>query len=324
MFKPNLAPNEQPKPEDIIFPKFASTKLDGIRCVFKGGEMLSRSLKQIQSKQLQEKFKHIKQESDDSRIIFDGELYAHGRSFQTITKAVMSQDIFNKTSIKRIIKEQNCSENEAIEWAQHLIDDIQFFCFDSLDTDFVDETFKERQFNIRVIMKNQPYVTVVEQVEVNSWEEVQTRFKVVLDEGYEGLMLKDKDSTYKFGRNTLKENVFFKVKPYVTVDMKVTGFVQATEVREGAEKKVNELGRSVTSKKKNDRVPVDMASGVVVDWKGVDLKVNLSQTHDERKEIWNNKDKYLGQYIEFKYLDVGMKDLPRHPTSIRWRFDKND
>ncbi len=317
-----LTSNEQPKSEDINFPKLCSTKLDGIRVVFKDDEMLSRSLKQIQSTQLQEKFKHILDIASNNRLYFDGELYAHGRSFQEITKAVMSQDIYSKTSIKRIMKEQDCTEIEAHAWAGKLIDDIKFHVFDCYFPEYPMYTFDRRMQTIEHLLLDNNNTIIVHQVPVESWADVQGRFKVALDEGYEGLMLKDINSVYKCGRTTLKENTMFKVKPYVTVDMKVTGFVQATEVREGAEKKVNELGRSVTSKKKGDRVLVNMASGVTVDWEGQELIVNLSLTHEERKEVWENQARYLGKYIEFKYLDVGMKDLPRHPNSIRWRMDK--
>lgn len=323
-FKPNLAPNDQPTKEDVSFPKYVSLKLDGIRTIFKDGEMLSRSLKQIQSTQLQGKFCNIKDDSKDVGVIYDGELYAHGRSFQEITKAVMTQDIYSTTSIKRIMKEQSCTEIEANTWAQQLIDDIKFHAFDMYDVDEPNQTFEGRYKLLNNYMLGNNDAIVVTQRIANTWEEAVEWFNQALKLGYEGLMLKDPKATYKCGRNTIKEDRFFKFKPYVTVDSKVIGFVQATEVREGAEKKINELGRSVTSKKKADRVPVGMASGVTVDWKGQELIVNLSQTHEERKEIWENQEKYLGKYIEFKYLDVGMKDLPRHPNSIRWRFDKDD
>ena len=52
-FKPMLAPIESVNLDEVNYPIFASYKLDGIRCLFIKGEMLSRSLKQIQNKQLQ-------------------------------------------------------------------------------------------------------------------------------------------------------------------------------------------------------------------------------------------------------------------------------
>jgi len=41
-----------------------------------------------------------------------------------------------------------------------------------------------------------------------------------------------------------------------------------------------------------------------------------------KKEVWKNKESYIGRYIEYKGLMVGAKDLPRHPVYLRMRDDK--
>ena len=48
-FKPLLAPNQEVDLKEIQYPIMASYKLDGIRCIFYKGQILSRSLKQIQN-----------------------------------------------------------------------------------------------------------------------------------------------------------------------------------------------------------------------------------------------------------------------------------
>ena len=61
-FKPILAIDATDHLETIKYPKYASLKLDGIRCIFHPDHgMVSRSLKQIPNKQLQEKFKQQKE-----------------------------------------------------------------------------------------------------------------------------------------------------------------------------------------------------------------------------------------------------------------------
>jgi len=47
-------------------------------------------------------------------------------------------------------------------------------------------------------------------------------------------------------------------------------------------------------------------------------------TDVEKIEIWNNQEKHINRFIEWKGLLVGAKDKPRHATSIRWRADKDD
>jgi hypothetical protein len=38
-----------------------------------------------------------------------------------------------------------------------------------------------------------------------------------------------------------------------------------------------------------------------------------------RREVWDNKEKYLGKYAKFKYFAVGMKDSYRFPIFLGWR-----
>lgn len=161
-------------------------------------------------------------------------------------------------------------------------------------------------------------------------------------------MLRDPKGKYKFGRGTIKEGLIYKVKPFETFDAKITGVVQSTEVNPNAEKKINELGRSVTSKKKNDRVLIKKASAFWVNYpinceacngqgtnpmechecKGTGLipkplKVTLAMTDKEKEEVWNNKESYIGKWIEYKGMLIGSKDVPRHPVMLRFREDKD-
>jgi hypothetical protein len=41
-----------------------------------------------------------------------------------------------------------------------------------------------------------------------------------------------------------------------------------------------------------------------------------------RRDIWKNKDNYVGKWIEFKGMLVGSKDKVRHPVFLRYREDK--
>jgi ATP-dependent DNA ligase len=169
---------------------------------------------------------------------------------------------------------------------------------------------------------NHSALAIVGQDLVQSAEEVQYRFEKALEGKVEGLILRSGKGQYKCGRGTLREGIIFKVKPFITFDAKITGVVQSTEVREGAEKKINELGRSVTSKKKDDRIAIEKASAFSVDYKGKELKVVLAMTDPEKEAVWANKEDYIGKWIEYKGMLIGAKDLPRHPIMLRFRKDK--
>lgn len=312
-FKPMLAPNDEVNLDEVKYPLLASYKLDGIRCIFKDGEILSRSLKQIQNKQSREKFEPIRKYCEENNIILDGEIYSPKLTFQAITSFVMTKDFEDKKSIKKY--------GEVKKIPEHL----KFHCFDAIEMEQSHVRFQERDFVVQsVVMDFENLIVGVEQFKVDSNEAVEAHFKEALGGGYEGLILKSVDGHYKFGRGTIKEGLIYKVKPYRTFDAQITGVVQATEVDPNAEKKKNELGRSVTSKKKGDRILIEKASAFNVKYEGKDLKVVLAMTDEEKEEVWRNKDSYIGRWIEYRGMLVGAKDVPRHPTFIRFREDKNE
>lgn len=301
-YKPILAPNESINLEMLKYPLLVSTKLDGIRCIFYKGEILSRSLKPIQNEQLRNRFEPLRKYSEQSNVILDGEIYSPKRTFQSITHFVMTQNL----------------ETEVLP------EDLKFYCFDTLIEEKPNEPFNKRSERGQIITQNFSSIAeYVVQREANSEYKVLEIFETVLNEGYEGLILRDPEGRYKFGRGTVKEGLIYKLKPFVTFESQITGIVQSTAVNEEAEKKTNELGRSVTSKKKDDRHVIEKASAFWVKYEGKDLKVTLAMTDEEKEEVWKNKTSYIGKTIEYKGMMVGAKDVPRHPVMLRFRQDKD-
>jgi DNA ligase-1 len=295
-FKPMLAPNEKIDISTVKYPLLVSYKLDGIRCIFKDGQMYSRALKQFPNIQLRERFRHIAKYTLETGLVFDGELLAKSITFNELSGITRQLD-------------------------KNLPDDLFFYCFDCvIDNDF-NEPFKKRVINTRRLSLTN-YVQLLSQRLIVDHNDIQKLYEEALDFGCDGLILRDPNGRYKFGRGTIKEGLIYKMKPFQTFDAKITGVIQATEVREGAEKKINELGRSVTSKKLADRVLIEKAAAFVVMYEGKELKVTIAMTDEEKMDVWKNQSKYLGRMIEYKGMLVGAKDLPRHPVYIRMRDDK--
>ena len=312
-FKPFLAPNEGFKPEDLKYPLYGSYKLDGIRCIFKNGEMLSRALKPIVNKQLQEKFEYLKTLSKKHNIILDGELYIHGATFQEIVHYVMTEDFKDEKSIKKYKK--------IIEIPKEL----KFYCFDAIKDENYNTPFSQRYiFYVELETGMRDIIIALRQDKLKNSDDVKKLYQQALDNGYEGLILRDINSPYKLGRGTFLEGYIFKFKPYKTFDGYITGVVQATEVDPEAERTVNELGNSCTSRKKDDRFLIEKAAGFFVIYNNVEQKVTLSMTDEEKIEVWKNRDDYIGKWIEFKGMEIGAKDRIRHPVMIRFRDDKSN
>jgi DNA ligase 1 len=295
-FKPQLCPNDQVDLTTLTYPMLASTKLDGIRAIFKGGELYSRSLKTLPNENLHEKFKHLKEFSKKHNVILDGELFCTSVPFNALSGIIRSDN-------------------------QKLPDDLKFWCFDLLTDE--NGSFEERYRQYKTLWHLSD-VVCCEQTLVFSAEDVTKMFDTALLRGYEGLILRNPHSKYKFGRATIKENIAYKVKPFQSFDSEITGVIQATEAREGSERTVDELGYSRTSKKKDDRVLIEKACAFEVVYEGTALHVSLAMTDLEKEEVWKNRKQYIGRIIEWKGMLVGSKDVPRHPVFLRFRGDKED
>lgn len=281
--------------DKIKYPILASYKLDGIRCLFKDGQMLSRSLKPIPNKQLQKRFQNLKDLSFRTGVIFDGEIYSPLLTFQEITHFVMTENI----------------ENELVPIS------LIFNCFDIVSF----RPFSQRYETYKSYLANEKHVKIVKQTLINNEEELDTMFDNALNNGYEGLIIRNPDAPYKFGRSTINEGYMLKMKPFVTIDGKIKDIIERQENLN--ESKINELGYSYKSSSINNKKNTGIASCFVVDYEGKDVKVTITGTEEFRRDIWENKEQYKNKYIEYKFMKIGLKELPRHPVFVRFRDDKN-
>jgi len=293
-FKPMLAPNEKIDLTQIKYPLLASYKLDGIRCVFKNGEMLSRSLKPIRNIQLQARFAHLIELSKQGDVL-DGEIYGHDLTFQEITHFVMTMDLGDEP----------------------IPDGLKFYCFDIYNED----KFEKRVEKYNDLLEAEDVVVCVDQFEVNNEEDVNEMFETAIECGYEGLILKNPNGDYKCGRGTVKQGLIYKVKPFETFDGKIVSVYERMENL--CESKINELGRSQKARHKNEVASTGIAGGFIIDYKKVLQKVTLTGDEKFRTDIWNNRESYVGKWIEFKGMLVGSKDKIRHPNFVRFREELN-
>jgi DNA ligase-1 len=130
----------------------------------------------------------------------------------------------------------------------------------------------------------------------------QTQIIKCLDEqianGEEGVMVKTLSAPYCFGRT----KDLLKVKRMQDIDTKIIG------LEEGNNKYKNTLG------------------SLIIKYKGNEVRVGAGLTDELRNEIWNNKQKYIGQMIEVQYFEEtqnqnGEYSL-RFPVFKDFRYDK--
>lgn len=313
LFSPMLFPNKLVGYDVVDKQMMGSYKLDGMRVIFKNGQMLSRSFKEIGNKQLNERFSAMKDVTKDGNYIFDGELYSHEIDFQQIMHYCRTDDL----------------EDEPLP------ESLNFYCFDVIvnndnQTPAIDRYANVVDFltdmkNDRFHGWNMKHVIILEQKLISTPEEAKQMFEEAIEDGYEGLIVKNPNSHYKYGRLSIKSGDGYKMKLFETFDGVIIGVEQATKVDPTVERKVNELGYHKTSQKKGDRIPIEKASAFRVIYEGKEVKVSIAEKDEVKEEIWQNKDSYIGRTLEYRATLIGSKDLPRHPTSIsvRLRPDKD-
>jgi len=283
-FKPMLA-----SPADLNnlrFPLLASPKLDGIRAVVINGVLMSRSLKPIPNKHVQKLFSAYEH--------FDGELIVGEPTakncFNVTTSGVMSVD------------------GEP---------DVRFYVFDHIAVphERYYHRFRPGKFNLR------SRVVEVPQTIVHSIEELLALEEKRLDEGYEGLILRDPDAGYKFGRSTAKEGILLKLKRFLDDEAHIVGLVE--QMHNGNEATTNELGRTKRSSHKENKTGKNTLGAFQVLWKGIEFEIGTGMDDELRQRVWDNRDKYIGKLVKFKYFPVGVKDKPRHPVFLSFRDERD-
>jgi len=141
--------------------------------------------------------------------------------------------------------------------------------------------------------------------------------------GYEGIVIRDPNGKYKLGRSTAREGGFLRLKRRKTSEFRVTGFLE--QMHNANEAKMDKLGYTERSSHQANLVPMGTLGALeVVDvTSGVSFNVGTGFTFQDRDEIWNNRDRYLGQLGTYESLQVGVKDKPREPSFLGWRMKED-
>lgn len=173
--------------EKLKFPVIVQPKLDGIRCMGTNLNKLSRKNREFTT------LKHIDLSFLEDGTTLDGELYAHGLSFQENTK---------------LIKKYRKGQTE----------DIIYHVYDLPSHK---GTFKERYEALSCLGIPSNKIELVESFQVNSIKEVLEYHSKFLGQGYEGTMIRTLNAKYEFAKRSkslikLKD---FKDEEYEIVDI---------------------------------------------------------------------------------------------------------
>ena len=283
-FKPMLA---SPFDEALLkFPVLASPKLDGVRAIVRDGVVLSRALKPIPNKWVQQRFSHLEH--------FDGELIVGASNHPDVLRTTTS-------GVMRVEGEPDVSF--------HVFDHVENHA--RLYTVRYDLLEEDTEINVFVV----PQHELVNTFELNAFEHE------VLAEGYEGVMLRHPDAPYKFGRSTAREGYLLKVKRFHDAEFEIVGFEE--EMFNANEATTSELGRTKRSSHKANKIPKGRLGALVLKYGDTTFNCGTGFNDAERERIWAERDSYLGMLAKIKYFAHGIKDVPKLPSFLGIRDERD-
>jgi DNA ligase-1 len=292
-FKPMLAVEADLK--KLVYPVWASDKLDGIRVVVDKGVAYSRKLIAIPNDYVQTLIHAWAHQLDNH----DGEL---------IVGDAYGEGVFNRTTSGVMRKDG------APKFAFHVFDIIE-----------PNLTFTERyKYLYRFSEHADPhFVKVVTQQWIENEDELLSFERARLSAGYEGLILRSPESPYKYGRSTVKEGFMLKLKRFTDEEATVVDFEE--QMHNGNQAVRDNLGRTKRSSHKANKVGKDTLGKLVCESNryGDQFHIGTGFTDAQRKEIWDYRHRYKGKLVKFKHQPYGQKDAPRSPVFLGWRDERD-
>lgn len=286
----------------IKFPILASPKIDGIRGGIVRRKVMSRSMKPIPNKFIQDFFStHVLNGDFEG---WDGELVVGEPTAKNCMQATTS-------GVMSISGEP----------------DFKFYVFD----DFNDHNIAtEAPFDRRAFRACEDAADTLDKRIVPLWqrqidnEAELLKFEAdVLEQGYEGLILRSPLGPYKQGRSTLKEGYMLKLKRFSDGEAVVIGVEEL--MRNQNEKLRDEIGHAKRSTAKAGLVPGGTFGSAIV--RDLVSKAEFSigggpgMTPAYRDELWrmHQEGKLMGQIVKYKSFKIGEKDAPRFPGWLSLR-----
>ena len=279
--------------DKVKFPIYISTKFDGIRALVIDGVVYSRSLKPIRNKHVQKLFGKSEYNGFDGELIV-GDIYAKD-VFQKTTSGVMSEDG---------------------------TPDVRFYVFDLWN--LPDADYESRQRVLQdLLLQDETMSSIVYTMihKCHNKESLEFFLNHEQKVGGEGLIGRNPKGTYKYGRSTPKEQLSIKFKFFQQEDFEVVGFNE--RMHNTNEQKRDELGYAERSSARDGLVPTNTLGSLVLKYNDTTFSCGTGFDDKLRKEIWDNKEAYLGKLASIRYMSVGSKDLPRCPSFVWFRHTED-
>lgn len=287
------------------FPVYAQPKIDGVRALNITGKLTGRSLKTFKNEHVTKLLSH------SALYGFDGELAAEAETHPELCRLT--------SSALGTIKGQ-----PFVLW--HL--------FDYVTPETRELPYHKRLAALRdrveVLRTEQPelakHLRVIKSCECTHAAALAHFESQWLEQGYEGVILRDPYGLHKDGRVTVREGTFLRIKRFVDFEFVVEEIIEGDENQNEAQ--TNELGQTFRTSHQANKVPNGMvgsmvgrvledvvSDGEVLFPKGSKVTVGAGRlTHDQRREFFQRPALLMAMVSKAKFFPKGIKDKPRFPT----------
>lgn len=308
-FKPMLATSETPEWDFVEshLPYWFQPKYDGWRIsVLPKEGAVTRTLKPIMNK-------HV------ARLMNEAEVNRH-LDGEIVTYTDGKPDKLNVVGSK--LSDVNC------------VPDFKFHVFDHLANP--DMEYQERY---DLIPERTNVGIRVPKLPVHDLRTLLREEDKLVRAGWEGAILRSPTGKLKYGRATMKEATLLKLKRFYDAEAKVIGFVEL--MVNTNEKTRDARGYAKRSSANSGKVPGGTLGALHVQWvvpthapmdakelagQTVDFFIGTGFSAEDRQDIWDRREHYLGQWVTLKFQRVGINGKPLLPgfKAFRHRADMED
>ena len=273
---PMLAHDFKKQKNKVIYPCMVQSKLDGFRCIYNTitGQISTRMGKEYnivkESGKLYEELTSL-----PKGLILDGELYTNKLNFETL-------GVLRKT--------KKLTEEELVN-----LQKIEYHIYDIINTTV---TFEQRNKNIQELnLSSFEKLIYVDTFLVKNEEEIKQYHTKFLEGGFEGLMVRNKDSLYKIKQ---RSSDLLKYKDFQDAEFKITNY---------------------TLEKNTGKTDENLVVWVVEVSKDKFCKIRPQGSSQERQELYKkcveNFDEFKGRPLWVKYFERTADNSLRFPSTMR-------
>ena len=252
----------------LTYPIYAQTKFDGVRCIINGERAVTRTGLMIPNYYI----RTVIQRNCDHYM--DGEIIIPGLSFNDISGVVRSESSFEERNFQFVL----------FDWALNR-ESAYYTRYDML----------RKRFEQNLVSKH--FILASTNI-CRDAETVKRLFRINIEKGEEGIILRSPTSCYKYGRSTKNEEYLLKLK----YESQSEAVIQAVheEVAENGDLK-GRLG----------------ALTVISELYGP-FNIGTGFTAKQRQDLWDYKTDLVGMKVQFSFQRAGMKNKPRFPVFQRF------